>query len=213
MVFHPNTPDIVNCTIVNNTTDGSGGGIVCSDSSVVFVNCIMWGNTAVVSGDIILIDAACTPEFLYCDFDETVCPDSVTCTGCLFDEDPLFVGGDPFDCHITELSPCIDMGTDDTVTYPDLPTGDIDGDARPAADGYDMGSDEVPCLLHGDVNFDGSVTAGDAQLCFNIVLGAYTANSIELCAADCNNDGTVTAGDAQKIFGTVLGMDSCVDPL
>ncbi len=69
------------------------------------------------------------------------------------------------------------------------------------------------CINHGDVNFSGSITAGDAQLTFSIALGAYPATPEEMCAADCNGSGDVTAGDAQSVFAAALGAGSCVDPL
>lgn len=69
------------------------------------------------------------------------------------------------------------------------------------------------CVNHGDVNFDGSLTAGDAQIAFNIALGTITPTYDEACAADCNGDNTVTAGDAQAIFFAVLGTGTCVDPI
>jgi len=69
------------------------------------------------------------------------------------------------------------------------------------------------CLNHGDVNFDGSLTAADAQLAFYIVLGLYTPTTAEQCAADCDGSGSVTAGDAQAIFLAVLGTGSCADPI
>ncbi len=68
------------------------------------------------------------------------------------------------------------------------------------------------CIHSGDVNFDGTLTAGDAQLAFNITMGTYTPSPEEACAADCNGDETVTAGDAQQIFGCAFG-GSCADPL
>jgi chitinase len=67
------------------------------------------------------------------------------------------------------------------------------------------------CLNHGDVNFDGNLTAYDAQMAFMIALGLHTPTFEEECAADCNGDGVVTAGDAQLIFYSALGMDECVD--
>lgn len=70
-----------------------------------------------------------------------------------------------------------------------------------------------PCVHHGDVNFNGGVTAEDAQMAFLIALGSYTPTYEESCAADCNGDDTVTAGDAQLIFQTALGIGNCVDPL
>lgn len=68
-----------------------------------------------------------------------------------------------------------------------------------------------PCVHNGDVNFDGTLTAADAQLTFMIALGSYSPSSDEECAADCNGDGMVTAADAQQIFLAVLGSESCVD--
>ncbi|MCD4726708.1 MAG: hypothetical protein K8R46_03540, partial [Pirellulales bacterium] len=73
---------------------------------------------------------------------------------------------------------------------------------------------ETPgCIHHGDVNMSGTITAGDAQICFNIVLGLYVPTYEEGCAADCNNSDSITAGDAQEIFNVVLGSGACFDPL
>ncbi len=71
----------------------------------------------------------------------------------------------------------------------------------------------IPCLNHGDINLSGSVTAGDAQLAFNIALELITPTFDEACAADCNGSGSVTAGDAQAIFNTALELGTCEDPL
>lgn len=70
-----------------------------------------------------------------------------------------------------------------------------------------------PCNNDGDVTLDDELTAGDAQLAFNIALGAYSPNQEEECAADCNGDSSVTAGDAQVIFQSVLGIANCLDPM
>jgi len=69
------------------------------------------------------------------------------------------------------------------------------------------------CENTGDVNGDGSVTAGDAQLGFSIAIGSYIPTDEEFCWADCNGDESVTAGDAQLIFMTALGAGSCMDPI
>lgn len=76
--------------------------------------------------------------------------------------------------------------------------------------GWD-GGDE--CYNHGDVTMDNALTASDAQLAFQIVLGTYTPTYEEECAADCNGDESVSAADAQAIFLAVLGMDSCIEAL
>jgi len=67
------------------------------------------------------------------------------------------------------------------------------------------------CVNSGDVTLDGNITAGDAQLAFQIVMGAYMPSFEEQCAADCNGNGVVTAGDAQEIFMAALGMGMCED--
>ncbi len=69
------------------------------------------------------------------------------------------------------------------------------------------------CLNHGDVNLDGEVTSTDAQLAFFIVLGTYSPEYEEWCAADCLGTGEVTAADAQAIFFVVLGLGDCADSL
>ncbi|MBN1297144.1 hypothetical protein JXA80_10220 [bacterium] len=69
------------------------------------------------------------------------------------------------------------------------------------------------CVNNGDVNDDDAITAGDAQLAFQIALGSYSPSYQEACSADCNGDESITAGDAQQIFMTALGSQSCVDPL
>lgn len=69
------------------------------------------------------------------------------------------------------------------------------------------------CIHDGDVNQDASVTAGDAQLAFQIALGTYSPSWEEECRADCNADMSVTAGDAQQIFLTALGSTTCADSI
>ncbi|MBN1298042.1 hypothetical protein JXA80_14785 [bacterium] len=69
------------------------------------------------------------------------------------------------------------------------------------------------CINSGDATLDGTLTAGDAQLIFSIVLGSITPTFEEACAADCTGDGSITAGDAQQTFFAVLGTGTCTDPI
>jgi hypothetical protein len=71
---------------------------------------------------------------------------------------------------------------------------------------------ENTCIHHGDVNFNGMVTAGDARMSFMIVIGEYVPTFEEDCAADCNGDGLVTMDDTQRIFMTALANDECEHP-
>lgn len=73
---------------------------------------------------------------------------------------------------------------------------------------------EPECIHDGDVDFNGVLTAGDAQTTFYIALGMIIPTYAEECAADCNASGSVTAADAQIIFLAALGAgESCVDPV
>jgi len=107
------------------------------------------------------------------------------------------------------------MGTtDSSVTYCGWNLDDVeiwaDGGTIPPTP-----TPTVPpeCINHGDVSLDGEITAGDAQLAFQIALMMFTPTFEEECAADCNGDEEVTAGDAQGVFMAALGMASCADPL
>lgn len=68
---------------------------------------------------------------------------------------------------------------------------------------------------HGDVDYTGNITAGDAQKAFTIALGIYPPCENPCCvdyhAADCNGDAQISAGDAQAIFNAAIGLGSCVD--
>jgi len=95
---------------------------------------------------------------------------------------------------------------------------DNDGDMDIATANFDSAPNRIwfntpLCEHHGDVNFNGELTTGDAQLAFMVVMGAYSPSYEEACAADCNGSGEVTVADAQGIFAAALGMGSCVDPI
>ncbi len=65
------------------------------------------------------------------------------------------------------------------------------------------------CWHDGDVDGNGRLTAGDAQLAWGVVLRLRESTPEERCAADCNGDGDVTADDVRDIFGLVLGLATC----
>lgn len=109
--------NIVNSTIAENYAQSTCGGIFCgSGSNISLFNTIMWSDTQ--------------PEILgsgviatYCDI-EGGFPGEGN-----IDEDPLFIGGNPFNYHLTTYSPCIDTGTSDTTGL-NLPPWDLDGNER-----------------------------------------------------------------------------------
>jgi hypothetical protein len=98
----------------------------------------------------------------------------------------------------------------------DIPVGWTSLDASFRLHGVPPVSTPTPtpdCINSGDVNNDGTITAGDAQVAFQIALAMFSPTPEQECRADCDGSGTVTAGDAQIIFRVALGMgDSCSDP-
>jgi parallel beta-helix repeat protein len=141
------TTDIINCTISGNRADNYAGAIYLSNDggdTLSIVNSILWDNLADVDGNIIWNWGINDVSIAYSDL-----PAPVIGAGNI-NQVPIFIQGmSPYTAptslgnyHLSILSPCIDTGTGDLVTYPGLPSNDIDGDPRPWYSEYDMGSDE-----------------------------------------------------------------------
>jgi len=82
------------------------------------------------------------------------------------DEDPLFVGGDPFSYELTKYSPCIDAGTPDTAGL-HLPSTDLAGNQRIYNGRIDIGAYE-----YQDVGID----EPDTNFIHNLYLFKNTPN-------------------------------------
>lgn len=80
-------------------------------------------------------------------------------------------------------------------------------------EGYQLRSGAVRWYKRGDVNRDGRVTPGDAQLAFQAFLGQAGLGDLETAAADLDADGDVTPGDAQEILGLYFGATQKADLL
>ena len=62
-----------------------------------------------------------------------------------------------------------------------------------------------PEKVVGDVNLDGTVTAADITLLYDLMLGDATLDEVLASLADVNNDGTITAADVTLIYDILLG--------
>ena len=63
----------------------------------------------------------------------------------------------------------------------------------------------IPSVLIGDVNRDGSVTIADVTALVNIILGKDTENQYDHAAADVNADGSITIADVTALVNIILG--------
>ena len=146
-----NELSFINNTVSENITDSEGGGIYCgTNSSPIITNTIVWGNEA-PGGDQIYCSGG-IPVVTFCDVGG-----GWTGEGNI-DADPLFVDPETGDFHLTDSSPCIDVGTD-TGVY-----NDIDGDTRPQGPGFDIGSDEAVSISLLEVfltDYPGSIQLGE----------------------------------------------------
>ncbi len=120
------SPTLTNCTIYGNEA-AEGGGLLCKYSAPELLNSVVWGNLP--------------DQFMFTVWGSAKASFSNIQGGFPgignIDADPLFIGGDPFDYHLSSQSLCIDAGTDVSAS----PT-DLDGKQRPRGGGVDMGAYE-----------------------------------------------------------------------
>jgi parallel beta-helix repeat protein/predicted outer membrane repeat protein len=185
------SPAITNCTISGNSANSSGGGIYCagSSSNLQVVNSILWNN----SPNEIILGGYPSISVSYSDVEG-----GYTGTGNI-NSDPLFKTGD---YHLSANSPCIDAGTDDAGTYPNLPGDDIEGDTRPQGEDYDMGVDEV-CTDTDDDGYYATTGCGTLVDCDDNADSAYPSCNGSVANGICDDDITFqscTVGNGQTII-------------
>ncbi|HIE30662.1 TPA: hypothetical protein EYP66_25665 [Candidatus Poribacteria bacterium] len=200
--LNASSPNIIYNTITGNSAEDLGGGIISfQGSSPNILNTILWENAASQGNEITVETAEITisysdvmggeegifgdPDFIYWE------EGNIT-------KEPLLDGN----YHLTDYSPCIGAGTDTS----DI-TEDIDGDARPSIP--DMGADEnardTP-LPRGDVSGNESVTAFDASLVLQHVVGLINLSEGQQKGADVTGDKLVSAFDAALILQHTVGL-------
>ena len=136
---------VTNGTVTSNEANKGGGLYIWSaDSGQTTIkagNTVIWGNTAVVSGDDIFLDRDKSVTVLntsYSDIGEVEANTVSYAAGPGdIDSEPVFVNPAAGDYNLDSDSPCRDSGSSAGV-----PDHDLFGVSRPQGAGYDMGAEE-----------------------------------------------------------------------
>ncbi len=169
------TTTLTNCTIIGNAAygDTSGGARVSAGASVTMTDCILWSD----SPDEIHVSSG-TVAATFSDIQGAYAG-----TGNI-DADPLFVDAANGDYTLQAGSPCIDAGDPESAPDPDGTRADIGAAFWQAP--------------YGDASRNGSVTALDASLVLQSVVGLVTP--VPEFYADVSGNGYTSGYDAWWIL-------------
>ena len=165
-------PTFINCTICDNSENPSGTIKQGDHSHVSLINTILRNPS---QEEIIFWEGypEKTVSLSYCNIDGGINAINTNNSGTIIwgegniDEDPLFVGGDPFSYELTKYSPCIDAGTPDTTGL-HLPATDLAGNPRIFNGRIDIGAYECQDTI--------SIDQPDTSFIHNLYLFQNTPN-------------------------------------
>ncbi|MCX6639529.1 MAG: right-handed parallel beta-helix repeat-containing protein [bacterium] len=155
-MYNNSSPDVINNTISNNTAPCNwGGGVEIQDGSApVFMNNIV---SFSVQGGGFAVIGSCTAVFSYNLYFENVGGNYINCVPGLGDlvGDPAYIGGAPYDFHLTALSAAIDHGN------PDIAYRDPDGTRNDCGAFYYNQGATTPVVLQ---SFNAALVSEGVQL-------------------------------------------------
>lgn len=193
---------IIGCAVVFNTAKFSGGGIYFYGGNPLLKNSIVWGNN---------LQQVCTAA-----------TSNLTVSYCNvqggwegignINQNPDFIDVQDRNYHLSQDSPCVDMGDPEFEPFPF--EVDIDGRLRKVGVRVDMGADEIKNLL-ADMDEDGSVDTEELSM----LAEGWLMNCEEQewkWFQDLNQDGKINLEDYDifaRNYGQELDSESPSQPV
>ena len=198
---------IINNTIARNVAN-TGGGIFCYSSTTTITNTILWGDNP----QEIYFCTSGNPNTVTISYSDiqggrvgivTNDNGTVNWLDSNINANPLFVAPDNGNYYLQAGSSCLGNANCESA-----PSADKDGRARPLGNGCDMGCyEQWDCgFIYGDVSWDCNVTAYDAALALQYIVGSKNLFEGQRKAADVTYNGIITALDAALILEYTVGL-------
>jgi len=163
---------VINSTIVDNGDCSEGTINLVGNSHITLINTIL-RNDPETEIWFAPYDEPNSASVEYCNIDGGIDAIDTNNNGTVYwgegniDEDPLFVGGDPFSYELTKYSPCVDSGNPDTTGL-HLPATDLAGNPRIFNGRIDIGAYECQDTV--------SIDPPDTSFIHNLYLFQNTPN-------------------------------------
>ncbi|MEN8128099.1 MAG: right-handed parallel beta-helix repeat-containing protein, partial [Planctomycetota bacterium] len=200
--FDNGNPSMTNCTISGNTAPYGGGVFIGYYSSASLINCIIWGNASLISGNEILKHQTCSVLIAYSNingsgagWDSSLGTDG----GGNMDENPYF---DAY-LQLQATSPCIDAADGDAA-----PATDLFGNARyndPATSnigtGYPNYADMGACEYQGLTTISKPAMFINSLGASNVSITSCTGHSGTTTYLKTVNEGTNVSLTAPAVWG------------
>jgi len=212
--FFASNIQLINCTIFNNQFTGQSGGIHLDSDVLLFIhNTLLWQNGL---HEIFSQQTSFIPTLIISHSGISNGADGITTLGNLdlhwlennSSDNPLFVNSAEGDYRLTESSPYIDVGIQDTTIFINNELGSqyIPSMAYNGCN-IDIGYSEYAFItLEGDLNNDCSLDVLDITIYVLYILGEYEPTIDQISHSDLNNDEITNILDIVILVNLILEL-------